>query len=193
MKINSILLFTILCTSTLPAAEELNILPTKTGTGVLPNSDLKKVEEFEAVKEVVVEPSQIASESVSDIIVPLPPEKSKTVKKELKPAQAINKEKSNKLYENIKVSLSSHFEDLKYCYQTELDESITPEKISGLINLKLKIKKSGELESLSCDRLEIMSPKLGDCFKKAISSIKFPQSSDGLSINQPINLKAIKL
>jgi hypothetical protein len=193
MKINSILLFSILCSSTVVFAEELNILPTKTASETRPNTELNKVEEFEAAKEIAVEPSQMASESVSDIIVPLPPEKTKTVKKELKTTPVVKTKKMNNLYESIKVSIFNQIEDLKYCYQTELDESKTPAKISGLINLKLKIKKSGELETLTCDRLEFVSPKLGDCFKKAISSIKFPQSSDGLSINQPLNLKALKL
>jgi hypothetical protein len=181
--------------STIPIAKSVNdIQPIQDA------ADADTVEDFDGVQVVSTDSTASKAEVVKDIAVTIPKEKadlpiqiaplttSSDTNKEVIPPQvsvpAVDPEA-------IKRILREHVPAFRYCYQKELDASQN-ESLKGRINLKFVIGQNGKVKKSEIVSEEISSDKVKGCIKNVLDGIQFPETSKTVSINQPMNLSAVR-
>lgn len=91
--------------------------------------------------------------------------------------------------ESIRNSIKGSVPQLRYCYQSLLDTSSSPE-LKNKIVLQFTIGTEGRVTKSKVLSDEITSDKVLNCMENVISQIQFtaPRNGKALDINQPIRL-----
>ena len=87
----------------------------------------------------------------------------------------------------IKTTVARQMGKVRACYERGLKSE---EGLSGKLVMAWKIKSDGSVRSVSIARDELGADKVSMCVVDAVSSFKFPQGTETVSIEYPMNFKA---
>ena len=160
------------------------------------------IADFETVNVISTEANSPKTEEVQDIAVPIPVVKSGPLariiptttsadtNKEVIPAQESTKLSIDS--QAIKRLLREHIPQFRSCYQNALDAADQPDTLKGSINLKFLITVSGKVAKSEITSQDFHSEKVHGCIKNTLEGIQFPEADKSISVNQPMNLNALR-